>query len=68
LYKPDVKFVVMPFDEILEAVREGKVEAGLLIHEGASSPTSRRACASWSTSASGGAQRTGGCRCRSAAT
>ena len=24
----------MPFDEILEAVRDGKVEAGLLIHEG----------------------------------
>jgi 1,4-dihydroxy-6-naphthoate synthase len=24
----------MPFDEILEAVRDGKVDAGLLIHEG----------------------------------
>ncbi len=34
LYKPDVRFVVMPFDEILEAVRDGKAEAGLLIHEG----------------------------------
>ena len=34
LYKPDVKYVVMPFDEILEAVRDGKAEAGLLIHEG----------------------------------
>jgi 1,4-dihydroxy-6-naphthoate synthase len=34
LYKPDVTYVVMPFDEILEAVRDGKVEAGLLIHEG----------------------------------
>ena len=34
LYKPDVKYVVMPFDEILEAVRDGEVEAGLLIHEG----------------------------------
>src|SRR6188474_748696 len=34
LYKPDVQYVVMPFDEILEAVRDGKVEAGLLIHEG----------------------------------
>ncbi len=34
LYKPDVKYVVMPFDEILEAVRDGKIEAGLLIHEG----------------------------------
>ena len=28
LYKPDVQYVVMPFDEILEAVRDGKVEAG----------------------------------------
>jgi 1,4-dihydroxy-6-naphthoate synthase len=34
LYRPDVATVVMPFDEILEAVRDGKVEAGLLIHEG----------------------------------
>jgi 1,4-dihydroxy-6-naphthoate synthase len=34
LYQPGVRHVVMPFDEILEAVRDGKVEAGLLIHEG----------------------------------
>ncbi len=34
LYEPDVKYVVMPFDEILEAVRDGKAEAGLIIHEG----------------------------------
>ena len=34
LYKPDVQYVVMPFDEILEAVRDGKADAGLLIHEG----------------------------------
>ena len=34
LYQPDLSYVVMPFDEILEAVRDGKVEAGLLIHEG----------------------------------
>ena len=34
LYEPDFDHVVMPFDEILEAVRDGKVEAGLLIHEG----------------------------------
>jgi 1,4-dihydroxy-6-naphthoate synthase len=34
LYQPGLKHVVMPFDEILEAVRDGKVEAGLLIHEG----------------------------------
>src|SRR2546428_9914343 len=34
LYDPDVKYVVMPFDEIQEAVHAGEVEAGLLIHEG----------------------------------
>jgi 1,4-dihydroxy-6-naphthoate synthase len=34
LYEPDVKYVVMPFDEIQEAVRDGKAQAGLLIHEG----------------------------------
>jgi 1,4-dihydroxy-6-naphthoate synthase len=30
----DVPIVVMPFDQILPAVADGKVEAGLLIHEG----------------------------------
>jgi 1,4-dihydroxy-6-naphthoate synthase len=34
LYHPDVKFVVMPFDVIQDKVRDGEVEAGLLIHEG----------------------------------
>jgi 1,4-dihydroxy-6-naphthoate synthase len=34
LYHPDVQYVVMPFDRIQDAVREGEVEAGLLIHEG----------------------------------
>jgi 1,4-dihydroxy-6-naphthoate synthase len=34
LYDPDVQTVVMPFDRIQDAVREGQVEAGLLIHEG----------------------------------
>jgi len=34
LYQPGLQYVVLPFDEILEAVRDGKVEAGLLIHEG----------------------------------
>jgi 1,4-dihydroxy-6-naphthoate synthase len=34
LYQPGPKFVVMPFDEILESVRDGNVEAGLIIHEG----------------------------------
>lgn len=34
MYRPDVRYTVMPFDTILEAVRDGKAEAGLLIHEG----------------------------------
>ena len=34
LYKPDVDTVVMPFDQIQEAVADGTVAAGLLIHEG----------------------------------
>lgn len=34
LYMPDVRYQVMPFDQILEAVRDGQADAGLLIHEG----------------------------------
>ena len=34
LYEPDFEFVVVPFDEIQQAVLDGKAEAGLLIHEG----------------------------------
>jgi 1,4-dihydroxy-6-naphthoate synthase len=34
LWCPDAKTIVMPFDQILEAVASGQVEAGLLIHEG----------------------------------
>ncbi len=35
LYLPQkFEYVVMPFNEIMEAVAEGKVDAGLLIHEG----------------------------------
>ncbi len=34
IYKPDVQYVVMPFDEIQDAVRDGRVPAGLIIHEG----------------------------------
>ena len=34
IYDPSVQTVVMPFDQIQDAVREGKVQAGLLIHEG----------------------------------
>ena len=34
LYEPDFEYVVVPFDEIPQAVLDGKAEAGLLIHEG----------------------------------
>jgi 1,4-dihydroxy-6-naphthoate synthase len=34
LYEPDFTYVVVPFDQIQQAVLEGKAEAGLLIHEG----------------------------------
>lgn len=34
MFRPGLAFVVMPFDEILEAVRDGRADAGLLIHEG----------------------------------
>ena len=34
LYQPDVEYVVVPFDQIEDAVHRGDVEVGLLIHEG----------------------------------
>ena len=34
LYEPDFEHVVVPFDQIQEAVAAGKADAGLLIHEG----------------------------------
>jgi 1,4-dihydroxy-6-naphthoate synthase len=34
LYEPEFEYVVVPFDEIQQAVLDGKAEAGLLIHEG----------------------------------
>jgi len=34
LYEPDFEAVVMPFDKILDAVKDELVDAGLLIHEG----------------------------------
>ncbi len=34
LYAPNVEVKVMPFDQIQQAVHDGKVAAGLLIHEG----------------------------------
>lgn len=34
LYEPDFEEVIMDFDKILEAVKDGKVDAGLIIHEG----------------------------------
>jgi 1,4-dihydroxy-6-naphthoate synthase len=34
MYEPSFDYVVLPFDEIQPAVVDGRVEAGLLIHEG----------------------------------
>jgi 1,4-dihydroxy-6-naphthoate synthase len=34
IYEPDFEYTVVPFDEIGQAVLDGKAEAGLLIHEG----------------------------------
>ena len=34
LYSPDFKYEVVPFDQIIDAVTEGRCDAGLLIHEG----------------------------------
>ncbi len=34
LYQPNFEAVVLPFDKILDAVQDGTVDAGLLIHEG----------------------------------
>ena len=34
IYNQDFEYVVVPFDEIIDAVLNGKADAGLLIHEG----------------------------------
>ncbi len=34
LYEPDFEYVIVPFDQIQQAVLDGKAAAGLLIHEG----------------------------------
>jgi 1,4-dihydroxy-6-naphthoate synthase len=34
LFEPEIKYKVVPFDKILDEVQRGKVDAGLLIHEG----------------------------------
>ena len=34
IYNPNFEYEVIPFDQIIDAVKKGKVDAGLLIHEG----------------------------------
>ena len=34
LYNPDFEYIVVPFDEIIDEVKRGRADAGLLIHEG----------------------------------
>ena len=57
----------MPFDQIQQAVADGRVDAGLLIHEGQLTYRAEGCTRSW-TWASGGSSGPAGCRCRSAAT
>ena len=34
IFNSDFEYIVVPFDKIIDAVKEGKCDAGLLIHEG----------------------------------
>lgn len=34
LFQPDFEAVIIPFDQIIDAVKEGTVDGGLIIHEG----------------------------------
>lgn len=34
IFEPDIRYEVVPFDQIIEAVQNGTCDAGLLIHEG----------------------------------
>jgi 1,4-dihydroxy-6-naphthoate synthase len=34
IYNLDFEYIVVPFDQIIDAVKDGKADAGLLIHEG----------------------------------
>jgi 1,4-dihydroxy-6-naphthoate synthase len=34
IFRPDFEYVVVPFDQIIDAVQDGRADAGLLIHEG----------------------------------
>jgi 1,4-dihydroxy-6-naphthoate synthase len=34
LFQPDFEAVILPFDQIMDAVQKGEAEAGLIIHEG----------------------------------
>ena len=66
LYQPDCTTVVMPFDQIEDAVHRGEVDVGLLIHEGQLT-YGDAASTSGPTWAPGG-WRTPACPCRWAAT
>lgn len=34
LFEPQIEYIVVPFDKIIDAVKNGEAEAGLIIHEG----------------------------------
>ena len=65
LFNSKFEYVVYPFDQIIEAVQKGKVDAGLLIHEGQLFYKELASTRS-STLANGGTRRLA-CRCRWAA-
>ncbi len=66
IYNQDFEYVVVPFDEIIDAVQNGKADAGLLIHEGQLF-YKQMGLTKFSISANGGTRRPA-CRCRWAAT
>ena len=60
MYTPDVHYVVMPFDQILEAVRDGQVDGRAAHPRGPAHLSGRGACAAWSNFGEWWAERTGG--------
>ncbi len=58
----------MPFDQIFAAVKEGRADVGLIIHEGQLTWDREGLWSCAKTSACGGGGKTPDCRCRWAAT
>ena len=67
LFAPEAETRVVPFDQILDEVREGRADVGLIIHEGQLTFGGHGPAQGRSTSAPGGRRRRA-CPCPSAAT